>query len=196
MTTSAGKSLCCIVPSLIFSSRLGSRTCLVISPFSAVMTTGQATTANSVVDWRSRGDDADQLLQQWRRQPFWVGGPADLNFRHVTMGIRSRDTIWSKPQATKISLIFDNANYGQKNSRNESRDTLAWDNVILARCRRDFYIARWMNLQSKRSSTRGLWPRPKVLEGPGPSMAPPWPLHGPSMAPHSDATDSRLSVEG
>ena len=50
---------------------------------------------------------------QWRRQPFLAGGPADLNFRHVTMGIRSRDTIWSKPPATKISLIFDNANYGQ-----------------------------------------------------------------------------------
>ena len=33
------------------------------------------------------------------------GGPADLNFRHVTMGIRSRDTICSKPQATKISLM-------------------------------------------------------------------------------------------
>ena len=45
--------------------------------------------------------------------PFELGGPADLNFRHVTMGIRSRDTIWSKPPATKISLIFDNANYGQ-----------------------------------------------------------------------------------
>ena len=40
-------------------------------------------------------------------------GTADLNFRHVPMGIRSRDTIWSKPQATKISVIFDNANYGQ-----------------------------------------------------------------------------------
>ena len=45
--------------------------------------------------------------------PFELGGPADLNFRHVTMGIRSRDTIWSKPPATTISLIFDNANYGQ-----------------------------------------------------------------------------------
>ena len=86
--------------------------------------------------------------------PFELGA-ADLNFRHVTMGIRSRDTIWSKPPATQISLIFDNANYGQ-NILRTSRDTLAWDNVILALCRRDFYIARWMNLQSKRSSTRGL----------------------------------------
>ena len=40
-------------------------------------------------------------------------GVAGAHFRHVTMGIRSRDTIWSKPPATKISLIFDNANYGQ-----------------------------------------------------------------------------------
>ena len=35
-------------------------------------------------------------IEQWLRQPFRAGGPADLNFRHVTMGIRSRDTIWSK----------------------------------------------------------------------------------------------------
>ena len=45
--------------------------------------------------------------------PFELGGTADLNFRHVTMGFRSRDTTWSKPPATTISLIFDNANYGQ-----------------------------------------------------------------------------------
>ena len=105
------------------------------------------------------------------------GFQVDLS-RNVANSQRFRATIWLREfwsrfhsdslRDSVMGGIFDNANYGQ----NESRDTLAWDNVILARCRRDFYIARWMNLQSKRSSTRGLWPRPNVLEGL-------WPLHGP-----------------